>query len=213
MLSRPMTKVLSFMMGILASGAACSPGPHEVPSEAPLATDPDSPSPHPGCRFAERRLGKDEDFDTWPAPSRLASIMNHQYVGPVSWLDSDARPAEEIEIQVEIDSEHVAVRYPISPPRPNEPIICSSSLVIPITTKLRLGRAEASLSGQYVTYQTLLGLSAKLPESFVATFATADVDGYEAHLEISFDGSAVSGWFELSKGGTVPRISATFTAH
>jgi hypothetical protein len=206
-----LARIIPLMASAFACNVACSAGPHDAPLEPPPESQLDPPA-SPGCRFAERPLGKDEVFETWPAPSQLAAAVNHEYVGPMSWRDADAHPADEIEVAIEIDPEHVTLRYPISPPRPNEPIYCVSSLVVPIATQLRLGGTEAELSGLYVTYGRTLDLSAKLPESFVATFVTEHVDGYTAYLLIPFDGSAVGGRFELHKGGVVPRTPANFHA-
>lgn len=209
-----LARIFPLMASVLACTVACSAGPQDAGSEPPPESQLDPQTPvSPGCRFAERPLGEDEAFEMWPAPRQIAAVVNHEYVGPMSWLDSDARPADEIEIAVEMDAAGVTVRYPISPPRPNEPIICRSSLVVPITIRLRLGRDEAELSGLYVTYEKVLGLSAKLPEPFAATFANEHTDGYKAYLGISFDGTAVAGRFELYKGGVVPRVPANFLAN
>ena len=213
-----MLRIASLLSGAFAYGTACSAGPQdglpEPPQDSDGPTSDAAPATRttPGCRFEERLLAGGEGFEQWPAPDQLAALVNHTYVGSVNWQSADKRPADVIEVDIEIDAEHVTLRYPVSPPRPQEPIICSSSLVVPITARLRLGDAETEISGPYAIPSNYLRMQTRLPESFAASFAVNDTDGYYAYLEIRFDGSMVFGKFHLRKGGVAPRTSAEFFA-
>jgi hypothetical protein len=203
-------------------GGACSAPPPDARSESPGAGDSSATSgsandaapsrPTQGCRFAERILRQDENFEEWPAPEELAKSVNHSYSGRVDWHEPDIRPAEDIVVDIGVDPSNVVLRYPTSPPRPNEPIVCSSSLVVPIKATLHMGAAEAEVSALDVVWSFPLVLNAELPKAFASGFANEHADGYNVYLEIKLDGSALYGSFNLSKAGATPRRPAEFVA-
>jgi hypothetical protein len=189
---------------------ACSAGPGESATEEPT-TGPATPA-NERCTYTERTLGRDEALGVWPAPAYIAGAMSRSYVGPMRWESSHAELPKAIAVEVRVDADGFVLIAPGTAPGIAEPAFCASMLKVPVETTLRLGGADAVLTGVYVATGPLLKISGALPPSFAAVFAAVHQDGYELFAEVRLDGVAAAGRFEVSKPGVVWGVAGSFVA-
>lgn len=153
-----------------------------------------------GCRFAERLLLADERFSKWPSPREMAAHMNREYRGTVDWHDVDRDPPDDIVVVLAMDPRRVVLRSPISPPFPQERIMCKSSVVVTFHLAVRLGEAAIEFSDVASTFGADISTTVPVPAEFAGVFASPGGEGYEVTVFMRFDGAAVSGRFMRRDG-------------
>lgn len=191
------------LAAVVVSGCATHPRPRAQRLGVPAYGD--------GCRFAERPLRHDEAFERWPAPDAIADGLDGVYVGRVRWYDGAAGRPRRIRLTVVVDRDALVVHEVVSGPKPQEPIVCRSSMVIRFAVTVRLGHHEATLSMADVTFDGAVSASVRLPREFTRRIVSDHFDQHSLFVWFPTEHDGAGGRIDLHGPGLRGGTPVSFT--